>query len=733
MSVGKLMDRNIDAFLSFNSEAREVVKQIATRLIKAGLQVWFDEWQLIPGESVIPSIERGLKAARTCAVFVGTDGQGPWQRKEVEAAIRSQIQNEDFRVIPVLLPDAPKLELPPFLANNVWVEFTEGLGDPAMWRLECGIRGQPPGRGRPPKSAPQETTPPVPGVSMSMDMEIQTRKPAYVFISYRDQKPDSDLAKVCVEVLRRAGHKVFIDTDDIPWGKEWTKEIRAALEGCDYLLPLLSAESVQSEMVVEEVRIAAERAKNNRCIPRLLPIRVRFPFSQALPYSLSGLLDKIQQREWRDDRDTAPLLDELLRVLEQREDWDETTPSPEPSIYLWPDEPVPQRDPRRLTEPGGALDTDAHFYIERTADQEVLSGIRKNRALVTLRGARQAGKTSLILRVHVAALSSQLSLRSAFVDVQAIPSESLQSLETVWRYLAEGIAAQLKLPFEWAGQGNHERGFQQFLKNTLFTQDHTPLLICLDEVDRFFSTPLRREFFTSLRACWNKGAYDPVWKKVRWLLSTSSDPVFFIEDLTQSPFNIGQLVRLDNFNLAQVEEFARRLGVPLPAGETKAILVYVGGRPYLVHLLLFHLARDPEARDELFDGTTAGRGVFRGHLHRYLIHFEQDSALAEAMCRLLAGRQMETRLAERLEAAGLAYQDKDGEYRPACRLYEEFFGKALAQHANGDGSYFPLGSEPISDTSKIDKASHRCSGFFRSHLLLIIGVYALTMSLSSYN
>jgi len=170
-----------------------------------------------------------------------------------------------------------------------------------------------------------------------------------------------------------------------------------------------------------------------------------------------------------------------------------------------------------------------------------------------------------------------------------------------------------------------------------------------------------------------------VWKRVRWLLSTSSDPVFFIEDLTQSPFNIGKLVRLDNFNLAQVGEFARRLGMNLPAGEAEAILAYVGGRPYLVHLLLYHLARDPEARDDLFDGATAGHGVFRDHLQRYLIRFEQDSALAEAMRQLLAEKPVAIKLAERLEAAGLAYQGKDGEYCPACRLYAEFFGKALAR------------------------------------------------------
>ncbi|WP_133511930.1 AAA-like domain-containing protein [Candidatus Thiosymbion oneisti] len=675
-------DKTIDVFLSFNSKAREIVEQIAVYLEdQADLRVWFDEWQLIPGESTIKNLERGLKAARTCALFVGADGQGPWQRKELEAAIRRQIQNDDFRVIPVLLPDAPPKErapeLPAFLATNTWVEFGEGLGDPAMWQLECGIRGQAPGRGRP----PQGTRPPVPVASMPMDLEIRpTSRSTYVFISYRHQEPDSGLAQICAAALRRAGHQVFIDTG-VTWGREWAQEIQAALQRCEYLLPLLSAESVRSDMVVEEVKIAAELAQNNQGIPRLLPVRVRFPFGQALPYVPAALLDKIQQREWRDDQDTAPLLGELLEVLEQREAWPETS-SPTPGMTVHTrqtDKPMPQCDPRRLTEPGGALDTDARFYIRRPADQLVWDGVQRDRALLTLQGARQSGKTSLIARVHTAVLGGEPTLRSVFVDVQAIPLESLQSLEAVWCYLAEEIATQLELSFDWRGEGNHERGFHRFLKDRVFAQGDTSLLICLDEVNRFFSTDLHKEFFASLRACCSKGAFDPVWKKVRWLLGTSYDPVFFIEDLTQSPFNIGRPVRLDNFDVAQVAEFARHLGMSLPAGKAEEIVTYVGGRPYLVHLLLYHLAREPGTRGDLFDGASAGHGIFRDHLHYYLIHLEQEDALAEAMGELLADHQVAIRLAKHLEAAGLAYQDKGGQYRPACRLYAEFFGKALTQ------------------------------------------------------
>ena len=59
-------------------------------------------------------------------------------------------------MIPVLLPGAPEnVELPPFLANNVWINLRQGLeNDNALWLLECGILGKAPGRGRPKTAEP---------------------------------------------------------------------------------------------------------------------------------------------------------------------------------------------------------------------------------------------------------------------------------------------------------------------------------------------------------------------------------------------------------------------------------------------------------------------------------------------------------------------------------------------------------------------------------------------------
>jgi len=110
-------DKQYAVFLSFNSDDREAVENIAQYLKKKGLHPYFDEWELIPGESVIENLARGISTSTTCAIFIGQSGPGAWQKAEAHNMIVQNIKRQTLRVIPVFLPDAPtQLEFPPFLA-----------------------------------------------------------------------------------------------------------------------------------------------------------------------------------------------------------------------------------------------------------------------------------------------------------------------------------------------------------------------------------------------------------------------------------------------------------------------------------------------------------------------------------------------------------------------------------------------------------------------------------------
>ena len=112
-----------DTFLCYNDADKPIVREINTRLKTAGLSTWLDEEQLPPGRPWQPELERQIAKIRSASVFVGPSGTGPWQSFEIRAFL-SEFLDRSCPVIPVLLPDAPKVpELPIFLKQMTWVDL----------------------------------------------------------------------------------------------------------------------------------------------------------------------------------------------------------------------------------------------------------------------------------------------------------------------------------------------------------------------------------------------------------------------------------------------------------------------------------------------------------------------------------------------------------------------------------------------------------------------------------
>ena len=79
-----------DVFLSFNSKDRDAVTYIAHYLAnEAGLRPWFDEWNLLAGDLVVDKIYQALEAVPVYAVFLGQQGEGPWQTPEIRNAVQN--------------------------------------------------------------------------------------------------------------------------------------------------------------------------------------------------------------------------------------------------------------------------------------------------------------------------------------------------------------------------------------------------------------------------------------------------------------------------------------------------------------------------------------------------------------------------------------------------------------------------------------------------------------------
>jgi hypothetical protein len=135
---------------------------------------------------------------------------------------------------------------------------------------------------------------------------------ACVFVSYKHVDPDQTLAAQLAAVLAQR-HTVFIDTQ-IPLGQEWAKWIDNSLDTADYVIALVSQQSVGSPMVVDDEISRAHQLQLERKRPAIIPVLVNF--DGQLPSPLRGYVGRFQRAEWRRPSDTERLTQRILTALE---------------------------------------------------------------------------------------------------------------------------------------------------------------------------------------------------------------------------------------------------------------------------------------------------------------------------------------------------------------------------------------------------------------------------------
>jgi hypothetical protein len=133
-----------DVFLSYSSKDKAIVRTVAERLRKDGLRVWFDDWEIRPGDSIPHQIEEGLEHSRVLVLCMSAHAFGSdWAQLESYTFRFRDPLNKERRFIPLRLDDAPiKGSLAQFFYINwlpenseyEYVRLLEGCGPPVMRR-----------------------------------------------------------------------------------------------------------------------------------------------------------------------------------------------------------------------------------------------------------------------------------------------------------------------------------------------------------------------------------------------------------------------------------------------------------------------------------------------------------------------------------------------------------------------------------------------------------------------
>ncbi|MCI0535906.1 MAG: AAA-like domain-containing protein [Verrucomicrobiales bacterium] len=446
-------------------------------------------------------------------------------------------------------------------------------------------------------------------------------------------------------------------------GMEWARRVEARIARADALVVLLSAQSVQSEMLAYELEMARDAAQQRQGKPRLIGVRIQS--REPLPENLSGLLEAPCAVHWEGPQDDERVANEMLQALISNPQETQRLHRPE------------------LETVGGAVPLDSAFYVVRNVDEEFESALAKHDSVVLVKGARQMGKSSLLARGLQQARDR--GFKVIHTDFQKLNVNSFESLDKLYVTLSHSIADQLHLDEfledVWDRRRSANTNFERFIRRAVLAKVSPHLVWGMDEADRLFGRPFSSEFFGLLRSWHNDRALDPTapWSRLTMAIAYATEAHLFISDLNQSPFNVGTRLALRDFSAAQVAELNRRYDRPLQsAADLGRFIRLIGGQPFLVRKALNEFAAREWTITAFEAEADSDDGIFADHLRRMLVSLTKDAGMIEAVRRVLRGQPALT--AEqfyRLRSAGVLVGESARIARPRCQLYANYLRRHL--------------------------------------------------------
>lgn len=131
------LDRpSVHVFICHASEDKSAARDLASAMKKLGAEVWFDEWEIRVGESIVQKINDALGAvSHLILVLSKSSVDKPWVRKEFSAALMRQLAQQSVSILPLRLDDCT---IPPIVADIKYADARAGM-EHALGQLEHAL------------------------------------------------------------------------------------------------------------------------------------------------------------------------------------------------------------------------------------------------------------------------------------------------------------------------------------------------------------------------------------------------------------------------------------------------------------------------------------------------------------------------------------------------------------------------------------------------------------------
>jgi hypothetical protein len=108
-------------FISYSSTNRDIARRIANALNKKDYVIWFDEWEIKVGDSIIDKINKGIVESDFLLILLSKGSmKSKWVSEELNAAKMKEITKRKTFILPLLVENC---EVPPLISDKRYADF----------------------------------------------------------------------------------------------------------------------------------------------------------------------------------------------------------------------------------------------------------------------------------------------------------------------------------------------------------------------------------------------------------------------------------------------------------------------------------------------------------------------------------------------------------------------------------------------------------------------------------